>query len=177
MMAPDNFPERSPNKSPKAIRPIDIRLAEEAEQIWYLQHAAYRIEARWAGLKDPPPLMETISELQQCGERFFGFVQGGDGEAAEDGELAGAISYKLSPSGELEICRLMVDPARLRQGIGECLLIHLLREVPHRTALVFVSEGNVPALALYRKLGFHERGHTEPLPGIRLVRLERPNIG
>jgi len=148
------------------IREIDIRREEVAEQVWYLQHAAYRIEAQAAGLRNPPPIRETAGELRSCGETFIGCGRAGD--------LAAVLSYRVS-GGTLDIRRLMVDPSFLRQGIGERLLAHVLRGVPHRRAVVLVSEGNAPALALYRKLGFRERGRSEPLPGVGLLRFEREN--
>lgn len=54
------------------IKPLDIRLQEAAEEVWALQHPAYRVEAELIGVADLPPLRDTIQTLQSCGESFLG---------------------------------------------------------------------------------------------------------
>lgn len=59
---------------------------EAAERMWQLQQAAYRVEAELIGWADLPPLRETARELMDSDETFIAYM--------EEGELAGALSYK-----------------------------------------------------------------------------------
>ncbi|MDH3314241.1 MAG: ribosomal protein S18-alanine N-acetyltransferase [Gammaproteobacteria bacterium] len=63
--------------------------------------------------------------------------------------------------GECHILNLCVHPAYHRQGFGRALLTRLLeiaREHHADTALLEVRPTNEAAVALYRRLGFHEVG-------------------
>ncbi len=60
------------------------------------------------------------------------------------------------------IQQILVDPGLRRQGIGQALMRHTLRVCfeehgVHRMQL-FVEEPNTPAVAFYRKQGFHADG-------------------
>jgi ribosomal-protein-alanine N-acetyltransferase len=62
---------------------------------------------------------------------------------------------------ELEIIDLVVDPQRRRQGIGQQLLAHLMKETAERgatTVVLEVRQSNEAAQKLYKKLGFLEVG-------------------
>ncbi|MBU5674765.1 GNAT family N-acetyltransferase [Paenibacillus brevis] len=124
------------------------------EQIWRLQHTAYRMEAAAMGLKNVPPLPETFGSLRSSGDLFFGMI-------SEEEELLGAIAVLLSGSpAQVEITRLMIRQDCLRQGIGSRLVEHVLRSFPDVDAFsVTAGTGNVPAVQLYRKFGF-EPGET-----------------
>ena len=67
-------------------------------------------------------------------------------------------------AGEGEILTIAVHPAWQGRGIGRSLMDAVLRELYGRrgTALFLeVDEGNAPAIALYRRLGFEEAGRRE----------------
>jgi ribosomal-protein-alanine N-acetyltransferase len=81
--------------------------------------------------------------------------------AADSGDVlvgyAGAWCYE----GEAHIMNLAVAPDFRRQGIGEALLMELLRrtmEAGADLAYLEVRPSNRRAIALYRKLGFTEAG-------------------
>ena len=62
---------------------------------------------------------------------------------------------------EVELQALTVRPEARRQGVGHDLLRHLVTRAEALAAerlLLEVREGNAPALALYRQLGFREDG-------------------
>lgn len=149
---------------------IDIREREAAEEVWALQHRAYRIEAALIGVADLPPLQDTIQSLQDCGETFLGYRD-------DDGDLVGAVSFERDKAGHYTICRLMVHPDRLRRGIGSVLLEHLLSEHPHSFPWTVTAEiRNLPALALYERFGFIRLENFKPTLGIEMVRLIRPPV-
>lgn len=67
-----------------------------------------------------------------------------------DGAVAGFVAYT-----EEELAWLYVDQAMGRRGVGRALARHAL-ERADRPMSVEVLQGNEPALALYRSLGFRD---------------------
>jgi len=142
-----------------------------AEEVWALQHPAYRAEAALIGVSDLPPLRDTIQSLRECGETFLGYRE-------DNGDLVGAVSYEQEEENELyTICRLMVHPDFHRQGIGRTLLQRLLHGEQVNQAItwtVTAEARNYPAIALYEGFGFVRLDSFEPMKGIKLIRLVRP---
>lgn len=78
----------------------------------------------------------------------------------QDGLLAGFVISQCV-ADEAEVLSIAVAPDRQRSGIGRRLLSALIDEAATRGAerlFLEVAEDNVPALALYRVLGFSEAG-------------------
>ena len=143
-----------------------------AEEVWALQHPAYRAEAVLIGVSDLPPLRDTIQSLQVCGETFLGYRD-------ENGDLVGAVSYERETAESYTICRLMVHPDFHRQGIGSSLLQHLLSEKQHNKGITWTVTAeirNLPAIALYERYGFVRIDSFKPIQGIELIRLVRPTL-
>ncbi|MDL2338849.1 MAG: GNAT family N-acetyltransferase, partial [Pseudomonadota bacterium] len=72
-------------------------------------------------------------------------------------QLLGWLS--LVPDDEplqIAVAMLVVHPDHQRQGIGRSLVLHALRQAAGEVFSVTTAAGNVPALALYRELGFIE---------------------
>lgn len=62
------------------------------------------------------------------------------------------------------ICTLGICPGQRGKKLGEALLYQVLSQIRGRgydTAALEVDSGNVPALALYRKAGFHTRSRID----------------
>lgn len=149
------------------IRPLDLSDHHVAEEIWALQHAAYRQEAAVVGEAGLPPLRETVASLQHSQETFYGCY-------AEDGELTGAVSV-LETEGRMAIRRMMVDPAYFRQGIASALLEHVTGTAyPERDWIVDAETRNVPAIRLYERIGFERAGVWHPSPGLTMIRMMKP---
>jgi ribosomal protein S18 acetylase RimI-like enzyme len=146
------------------IRKIDISQVHLAEEIWYLQHTAFREEAVRVGIKVIPPLMDTIEALQRCKEQYIGYEL--------DGEIIGALAYDLQGS-KLSIRRLMVQPVHFRRGIASSLLDYVLTKIPHKQAEVYAGERNDPAVSLYRKYGFVPIEQLNINDGFQLTRFIR----
>lgn len=85
---------------------------------------------------------------------------------ASDGRLLGyAVSGRSGSSGYLQ--RLAVDPDEQRRGVGTALVTDCLWWMRRRRAesvTVNTQEGNVAALHLYDRLGFHHEG-----PGLAVL--------
>lgn len=79
----------------------------------------------------------------------------------EDGKTAGYAGMFLALD-EGNIANVAVFPEYRRKGIGEALVSALLAcgyEEALTRMFLEVREGNTPAIALYRKLGFTETGY------------------
>jgi [ribosomal protein S18]-alanine N-acetyltransferase len=79
------------------------------------------------------------------------------------GKLTGFILSRIV-IGEAEILSIAVNRSRRGRGIGRKLLdLHLRRlaGLAVRTVFLEVEQGNVPALRLYQRAGFHKVGHRE----------------
>lgn len=149
------------------IQRLDLADAETAEELWAMQHAAYRQEAALIGVPDLPPLRDTVESLRTCGEVFYGY-------RGDDGVLAGAVSLEEEPGGRFAICRMMVDPERQRQGIGSRLLEHVLAELPVGREIEVTAEArNRPAIRLYERLGFEAEDTFHPDPRVSMIRFVR----
>jgi len=147
---------------------LDIRKEDEAEEVWALQHPAYRLEAALIGVADLPPLQDTVQSLRNCGETFLGFRD-------DDGELVGAVSYEREGTGRNAICRMMVHPDYLRRGIASALLESLFASAPALTVWTVTAETrNYPAIALYERFGFVRETTFRPVPGIEMASMARP---
>jgi ribosomal protein S18 acetylase RimI-like enzyme len=144
---------------------LDLRDVGAAARLLELQREAYRVEAGLIGSDKLPPLRETLAELQACGETFL--------VASLDGELVGAVSWKLD--GEtLDLHRLVVDPRHFRRGIGRALVRAALAANPTaRRAVVQTGAENEPARALYLGEGFTLVDEIEPVAGLRVARFAR----
>ncbi|ASR45979.1 GNAT family N-acetyltransferase [Paenibacillus kribbensis] len=138
-------------------------------QIWRLQHVAYRLEAERIGFEEIPPLMDTLDTLKSCGESFYGWV--------EDDELLGALAVQSESPDSLTLTRMMVHPDHFRKGIADSLMKHVLNEHRH-IPLFIVSTGtlNTPAVALYQKHGFRPVSAAEVAPGVELTTYHLHNV-
>jgi ribosomal protein S18 acetylase RimI-like enzyme len=85
-------------------------------------------------------------------------------KAADDvGRARGFVHVVFEWNNDLgHIQQILVEPASRRHGVGYVLMRHTLRVCfeehrLHRMQL-FVEEDNAPAVAFYRKMGFHADG-------------------
>ncbi|MBB6694816.1 GNAT family N-acetyltransferase [Cohnella xylanilytica] len=155
------------------IERLDLTDENTAEELWSLQHAAYRVEASLIGVADLPPLRESVADLMACGETFWGC-------RTEDGDLVGAISTEEeTEGGTVALCRVMVHPEHFRQGVGRLLLTHAIGAYPGDVRWEVTAEKrNLPAIALYEKLGFRAVETFAPRPDIAMLRMRlEPGAG
>ncbi|KOU21925.1 hypothetical protein ADK52_22780 [Streptomyces sp. WM6372] len=131
---------------------------------------AYAVEADLIGFSEIPALRETLQELRAEPLRWAGAL-------TDDGQLAAFVAWQhLAPGDDIDVHRMCVDPAWFRQGLASELVAHLLTEwMPSGDVLVSTGADNLPAVALYERLGFSRVGTSEPAPGLRMAefRLKR----
>ncbi|MCP3919931.1 MAG: GNAT family N-acetyltransferase [bacterium] len=123
--------------------------------------------ARLVGFDGIPPLHETLEDvLTSCIDWLV---------ASGDERVLGAIGFTRE-ADVVDIDRLMVDPDFARRGIGRALLE---RAISESSAIVSTGRDNVPALELYRSLGFEGIADREVSPGfwIRCLRCPARSSG
>jgi GNAT superfamily N-acetyltransferase len=146
------------------ISVLDHRDLEVASRIVALQRVSYSVEAELIGFRIPV-LDESAVDVARLDLTVLG--------AVESGELVGLLGYRQA-RGVVDIDRLAVHPRCFRQGVARSLLAELHRREPgaHRFE-VSTGADNVPALALYARMGYrHERDEWKV--GVRVVHLARP---
>lgn len=146
------------------IQRIDLNNPDLLNQILTLQRVSYLIEAEIIDYYEIPPLTETLEELMNCGECFYGYFT--------EGILAGFLSYTMEDH-ILDICRVAVHPDYFRKGIADSLLRQALSLPGIQKAIVSTGKKNLPALRLYQKHGFNMIRDKEIGNGIYLSELEK----
>ncbi|MGW4497635.1 GNAT family N-acetyltransferase [Micromonospora sp. NPDC004336] len=135
-----------------------------ARDLLSVQRAAYAVEASIIGDDRIPPLRESLDELRAAPLRWLGRFDGR--------RLVGALALTGDHS-EVDIHRLVVDPAAHRQGVGRALVRAALARAGDRRVVVATGRANLPARALYESLGFVPAGETEVLPRLWIARYVR----
>ena len=145
------------------IKKIDIKNPKLAEEVLSVQLPSYQVEAELIDCYDIPPLKDTISILQQCGETFYGCYVAG--------ELGGVISIKVG-EGLIDIHRLMVHPKHFRKGIAGKLL-NFVESNGDGTLIVSTGSKNAPAIYFYKKSGFVKTDEVEVMEGLSITSFEK----
>jgi ribosomal protein S18 acetylase RimI-like enzyme len=150
----------------------DVRIVDalrgDAEAILALQKIAYESEARRYNDWTIPPLVETIDTVRrQIADHVVL-------KAMVDGRLAGSARGVVT-GNVCEVCRLSVDPALQRRGIGSTLILAIEARFPAIEAFeLFTGDRSVENLRLYERHGY-VRFKTEPVsPAVSLVFLRKP---
>ncbi len=148
---------------------IKLNLQDDStvNELWSLQHKAYRLEAELIGFHEIPPLLETRDMLRHVKEDFYGCLD-------SNGELMGAVATEEESPGKLTITRMMVGPEHFRKGVAGNLLEYVFKLYDGMEQFI-VSTGklNIPAVTLYTKHGFVAVGLEEVAPGVELIEFHR----
>ncbi|MFK7814527.1 MAG: GNAT family N-acetyltransferase [Maribacter sp.] len=131
-----------------------------AEKIRVIFQASYAIEAALLKAIDFPPLQRSLANFLKSETNFFGYFQ--------DDKLAAVIEIK-SENNHTHIQSLVVDPEYFRQGIGEKLITFIFKIFNTSVYSVETGLANIPAIALYKKLGFTESKQWDTNHGVRKI--------
>lgn len=129
------------------IRRLNTQNLNICTDILLVQFRAYQREAALIDF-DVPPLLESIEDIRQAREDYFGVVK--------EGKILGGTALREEEDA-LDICKLFVDPAYFRQGIARSLLRFCEdrgREMGKRRLTVSTGSSNTPAINLYLTFGF-----------------------
>jgi len=143
---------------PNAPLSVQLRLATPADAAvalsWTPDDDALR---RWAGPSTRcPATPESLwQDINNADATTFALV------APEAGMVGfGQVRFREQAFGHL--ARIIVDPAHRGRGLGRSLCVALMREAVRRHPItafsLYVYPDNTPAIALYRSLGYAERG-------------------
>jgi ribosomal protein S18 acetylase RimI-like enzyme len=145
------------------FKQLDLSNQELSQLVLSIQLPAYQLEANLIGFQGIPALSDTVEDIMNSKETFIGFY--------EDDYLLGVLSYEETDE-LVDICRLVVSPASFRKGIGNQLVNYVLGEVRgSREVIVSTGLKNVPAVKLYKKLGFDQESLVEIALGVQLVNM------
>ena len=144
---------------------IDLRGPRVARSICDLMIAAYSVEAQLLDVTDFPPLRRALAGILAPHSTFAGIYC--------DGRLVAAIEIEAVSNAGSVIAALVVAPDRFGKGLGETLVRRAidLFGCPHIDVTTAVA--NVPARALYAKVGFREVSHWTTGEGLSMVALRR----
>jgi len=157
--------DAAPDRLDAAVTELDPRAPGMAEAIRGLMAEAYAVEAAILGLDDFPPLHRTVADLAGADSRFLGVW--------EAGALVAVAELDVSEPAAVTIDSLVVRPSRFRKGLGTALL-DAIEGLPSATVVrVSTAAGNLPALALYLRLGFEEERTWMTPDGIPMITFAR----
>lgn len=139
----------------------DLVIAREIRKVFQV---SYAVEADLLKAIDFPPLKRSLANFLKSENCFYGYFQ--------DDELAAVTEIK-SENNNTHIQSLVVDPQYFRQGIGAKLVGFTFSTFSSPTFSVETGLDNLPAIALYKKLGFIETKQWNTDYGIRKVRFEK----
>jgi GNAT superfamily N-acetyltransferase len=139
------------------------RLEQDRDALLAVQRAGYAVEAELIGVESLPPQHHPVDQLRA--ESIW---------VAEDdhGEITGVLGLEHGP--ELLIARLVVRPDRMQRGIGRALGEHALALAAGCPVRVGTAAANIPALTLYRALGFEPVVHKTVGDGVPYIELRHP---
>ncbi|BDX06335.1 GNAT family N-acetyltransferase [Planctobacterium marinum] len=139
---------------------LDNSSVKVAEQIYRVFQNAYKVEAGIIGVSDFPPLKRTIEHITMSDTCFTGFL--------ENDILAAVVETQLA-NEVLHIHSLTVAAEFFGRGIGKRLMHYVLQQEGYERAHVETALLNVPAINLYKKLGFAEIKRWIPSHGIEKI--------
>lgn len=135
-----------------------------ATKILKVQIPAYKVEAEYIKSDAIPRLYDTVDDIQNCDEIFYGYWIKDD--------LAGFISF-VHENNMTDIHRLVVSPSHFHKGIASALLQYIFQLHPSSSFIVQTGEENTPAIALYKKHGFIKKQEFNVHDELVLVQLEK----
>ena len=131
------------------VVPIDHRNLQVAHQMHAILSLAYAQEAALMNVKRFAHHDETVEEIQVSDEFCLGAIY--------EETLVGFLTIgRDEEPDQISISTLVVHPAHQRQGVGNGLLHKAVPRSQGMTLSVSTGANNMPALSLYKKLGFHE---------------------
>ena len=135
-----------------------------SRSLYDLWQRSYRVEANIVGVTNFPPLNRTELTFQNTITKFIGIL--------DENRLVTALEF-LIKGNVLDIYSLVVDPDFFRKGYGQKIMSFVLNKMDWEKAIVETAEKNLPAISLYKKLGFEIVETYSGEMGISKVKLEK----
>lgn len=128
---------------------LDVHAPATAAQLHALWQRAHAQEAALLGA-GAMPFDRSVADVQRSGDFYLGALD-------ESGALLGALALgpdPSAPSQRIAITTLVVEPQQQRRGIARGLVREALQRASGLAVSVTTTAANVPALTLYRSMGF-----------------------
>ncbi len=131
-----------------SVSTINHLQREVALKVYTIFQRAYRVEADLLGIEfeDFPPLRRGLTQIMATESDFYGYWQ--------DERLTAVTEIERTEAQHIHIASLVVDPDFFRQGLGSRLLVEVLDLLDWNKVTVDTAVANIPAIQLYKKLGF-----------------------
>jgi ribosomal protein S18 acetylase RimI-like enzyme len=157
------------------INAMDINIERakvaDAQAILHLQVLAYQSEAKIYNNYAIPPLMQTLSEIEEEFRSHTFLV------ARQNQEIIGSVRA-VCRDGCCYIGKLIVHPDLQRQGLGSRLMAAIEAAFPEAQYFeLFTGHRSERNLRLYNRLGYREFKREQAAPGLQVVYLKKTNIG
>ncbi|TSB46052.1 GNAT family N-acetyltransferase [Alkalicoccobacillus porphyridii] len=128
------------------IRELALQQDDIAQEVWQLQMQSYRVEADLIGLDDFPPLRQTLADLKQSKEVYYG--------CHDQNVLMGVLSLEFKKNSIL-ITRVIVHPTHFRKSVAKALLL-FVDSFKSESIMVSTASNNIPAIQLYLSNGYQK---------------------
>lgn len=155
-------------KPPFVVQPLETRDVSVAQAVQAIFVGAHLQEAAEIGAPATASLQgRSVDEIMNSAEFYLG--------AHGHGELLGVLTVGPdAEAGQVALTALVVSPKHQRRGVGSALVQQALDRGPGLVFSVTAGANNLPAMALYKSLGFVEYrwGHMgeAQLPMVKLRR-------
>jgi ribosomal protein S18 acetylase RimI-like enzyme len=148
------------------IKKLSMQQTSIAKEVLIIQKQAYKKEAEWLEVKEFPPLTQTVHDLIDSDDTFWGYYK--------QGLLVGVISIEDHHNyNHIQISRVVVHPDQFGRRIGSQLVEFIINRHSGKKILVTTGKKNEPALKLYKKYSFSIEKEWDVEKGLTLVQLVR----
>jgi ribosomal protein S18 acetylase RimI-like enzyme len=146
------------------IQKIDHRDRIISTAIRNVFQVSYAVEATLLKAVNFPPLQRELASFIHSENNFYGYFK--------DTTLAAVIEIKQTAL-HTHIQSLVVVPSYFRQGIGKELMEFVFNLYGSNLFMVETGLANIPAIELYKSLGFKEVKQWDTAIGVRKIRFEK----
>lgn len=146
------------------IKSINNKNKQVAKEIYSIFQSAYKIEAELLNVSDFPPLKRTVNDFITSNNTFFAYFSNSD------------ILAIIEIDGQnisTHIQSLVVVPSEFRKGIGRKLTNYILENYKSQLFTVETGLRNIPAIQLYKSIGFQESKRWKTDHGVIKIRFEK----
>jgi len=148
------------------IQKIAHRNTAISKEIRNVFQVSYAVEAKLLKAVNFPPLKRSLHSFMNSNTSFYAYIK--------DDIITGVIEINETDTF-VHIQSLVVVPDYFRRGIGRELMEFVLNFYTSNLYMVETGLANIPAIQLYKSLGFTEVKQWDTEIGVRKIRLEKSN--
>ena len=146
------------------IQKIDHTERTVSSAIRDVFQVSYAVEAKLLNAVNFPPLQRDLASFVHSKNNFYGYFKN---------IILVAVIEINETDAYTHIQSLVVIPSYFRKGIGKELMEYVLNLYTSNLFMVETGLANIPAIQLYKSLGFREVKQWDTAIGIRKIRFEK----